>query len=109
MKVVLRIMRDTFQMTKDFAISIMAALDSKQSRDYQRHAENTVNNATTSIEYGTVKQDIKRGIENLNDEIRHFEDKPNKEATVERTLRNQALALKNTLDSYANLSNTYRD
>lgn len=109
MKVVLRIMRDTFQMSKDFAISMMAALNSDESKTYQHHTQNAVNNAITSVEYGTVKQDLKHGIENLNEKIRDFEEKPNKQAVVERTLKNQALALRNTLDSYANLSRTYRD
>lgn len=109
MKVVLRIMRDTYQMTKDFAVSMMASLNSEESQKYQHEVQNAVNNTITSLEYGTVKQDVKRGIENLNDEIREFEEKPNKEAVVERTLKNQAQALRNTLDSYANLSGVYRD
>lgn len=109
MKVVLRIMRDTWQMSKDFAMSIMASMNSDESQNFKHHTENAINNTITSIEYGTVKQDVKRGIENLNDEIRNFEEKPNKQAVVERTLKNQATALKNTLDSYANLSNTYKN
>jgi hypothetical protein len=109
MKVVLRIMRDTFQMTKDFALSITAAMNSKESQTYQREAQNAINNTITSLEYGTVKQDVKHGIERLNDKIRDFEEKPNKEAVVERTIKNQALALRNTLESYANLSKTYKE
>jgi hypothetical protein len=109
MKVVLRIMRDTYQMTKDFAVSMIATFNSPESQKYQHEVQNAVNNTITSLEYGTVKQDVKRGIENLNDEIRDFEEKPNKEAMVERTLKSQAQALRNTLDSYANLSNVYKD
>lgn len=108
-KVVLRIMRDTWQMAKDFAMSISANFNSQDSQEMQHQAQNAVNNTITSLEYGTVKQDVKRGIDNLNEKIRDFEEKPNKQAVVERTLRNQAMALKNTLDSYANLSNTYKD
>ena len=108
-KVVLRIMRDTYQMSKDFAIAMYKALTSQESKDYQRHLEASLDNTITSLEYGTVKQDIKRGIEHLNDEIMSFEQKPNKEAMIERMIRNNAHALRNTLDSYANLSNTYKD
>lgn len=107
-KVVLRIMRDTMQMTKDFALSILAALRSEESQKYQQQLKSSVNNTITSLEYGTVKQDVKRGIEDLNGKIRDFEEKPNKEAVVERTLKNQAMALRNTLDSYANLSKSYK-
>lgn len=109
MKVVLRILRDTYQMSKDFALSMLAAMNSDESKDLQHQTQNAVNNTITSIEYGTVKQDVKRGIDNLNEKIRNFESKPNKDAVVERTLKEQALALRNTLDSYANLSRTYKD
>ena len=109
MKVVLRILRDTFQMSKDFALSLMAAFSSEESKTYQNNLKNSINNTITSIEYGTVRQDVKHGIERINDEIQNFEKKPNKEAIVERNLKSQAMALRNTLDSYANLSNVYKD
>ena len=109
MKVALRLMRDTFQMTKDFSVAILASIDSKKTQKITRGLENSVNNTITSIEYGTVEKDVKRGIEKLNDDIKDFEKKPNKEAVVERSLKNQAKALRNTLNSYANLSETYKD
>ena len=109
MKVVLRIMRDTYQMTKDFAVSFLATINSEESKQYQHQMQNAVNNTVTSFEYGTVKQDVKHGIDNLNKEIQEFEEKPNKQAMVERALKDQATALKNTLDSYANLSNVYKE
>jgi hypothetical protein len=109
MKVALRLMRDTFQMTKDFGIAILAGIDSKQTQKATREIENSVNNTITSLEYGTVEKDVKRVIEKLNDDIKDFEKKPNKEAIIEKNIKHQTTALRNTINSYANLSNTYKD
>jgi hypothetical protein len=106
-KIVLRILKDTFQMTKDFAQSFQQVLNSSQSLQYQAEVKNIVNNTITSLEYGTLKQDLQRSIKNLDRDIESYEKKPNKHLIVERNLKNQATALKNTIDSYANLSTSY--
>lgn len=105
----LRLMKDFYQLTKDFCEQTIAALGSPQSQEYQQKLSNTVNNTVTSLEYGTVKQDVQNGIKDLNKDIRDFERNPDKDKVVKQNLENKAKALKNTVEAFGTLHSAYRN
>ena len=104
-----RLMRDFFQLTKDFAGGILKALSSPKSQEYGEKLSNTVNNTITSLEYGTLKQDVKNNIEDLNKDIRNYERNPNKKAKTQKILADKAKALQNTVSSFGTLQGIYKE
>lgn len=102
-----RLMRDFFQLTKDFAVGTLAALSSPKSQEYGEKLSNTVNNTITSLEYGTLKQDVKNNIEDLNKDIKNYERSPNKKAKTQKILADKAKALQNTVSSFGTLQGVY--
>ncbi len=104
-----RLMRDFFQLTKDFAEETLRSLSSPKSQEYREKLSNNVSNTITSLEYGTFKQDIKNNIEDLNKDIKDFERSSNKEAKMQRALEDKAKALKNTISSFGTLQGVYKE
>lgn len=104
----LRLMKDFYQLTKDFCEQCMVALGSQQSEEYREKLSNTVNNTITSLEYGTVRQDVQNSIKDLNKDIKKFERNPNKDKIVKQNLENKAKALKNTVEAFGTLHSAYR-
>ncbi len=104
-----RLMRDFFQLTKDFAEEVLRSLSSPKSQEYRDKVSNTVSNTITSLEYGTFKQDIQNNIEDLNKDIKNYERSPNKEAKMQRSLQDKAKALQNTVSSFGTLQGVYKD
>jgi hypothetical protein len=104
-----RLMRDFFQLTKDFATGVLKALSSPKSQEYGEKLSNTVNNTITSLEYGTLKQDVKNNIEDLNKDIKDYERSPNKQARTQKALQDKAKALQNTISSFGTLQGVYKE
>ncbi len=104
-----RLMRDFFQLTKDFCVDVVAGLNSNKTQEYGEKLSNTVNNTITSLEYGTLKHDIENNIEDLNKDIKNFERSENKEAKIQRALEDKAKALKNTVSAFGTLQGVYKD
>lgn len=105
----MRLMQNFFQLSKDFGNETLKALGSKQAEEYKENLANSVQNTITSVEYGTVKQDVSNGIERLNKEIKDYEHHPeNKGRKLERVIQTQAKALENTVKSYGSLSDVYK-
>ncbi|MCE2928365.1 MAG: MlaD family protein [Candidatus Caenarcaniphilales bacterium] len=109
LKHTLRITRDFFQMSKDFSNDVYHLVSSKESESNKEKIENAVQNTVTSIEYGTVQNDIKNQMHHLNKEIKELEKNPNKKRKAEKEMENQAKALKNTLSSFGSLADVYRE
>lgn len=108
LKSTMRLMRDFFQMTKDFGIGLYAALSSQESKEYSKTVINEMENTITSLEYGTIKKDVEQGIVKLNNDIKHFEENPSNKVKAEKMLKEKAKALENTVRTYGTLSNAYK-
>jgi ABC-type transporter Mla subunit MlaD len=103
-----RLMLDMFQMTKDFAIESMHAMNTPQADNFKTDLENQVKNAITSVEYGTVKKDVENEVLTLNRQIRNTELDPTKNDDMSKAIKNQAKALDNTIKSLSNVSDVYK-
>jgi hypothetical protein len=103
-----RLMRDFFQLSKDWAIDTSRALNSSRVQEYQENVALALENTVTSFEYGTVKQDIKNSINRLNHDLKEIEQQPNKAAKAQRAMENQAKALQNTVKTYGSLADVYK-
>jgi len=109
LKHTLRVMRDFLQLGKDFSMNFYEALNSRKSLEYQEKLENSVKNTVTSLEYGTVKHDVKNSIKDLNDQIHDFEEDPNRQQKVERDVKNKMAALRNTIGTFGSLAEVYNE
>ena len=103
-----RLIRNFFQLSKDWANDMFRVIQSPESKQYQENVAVTLENTVTSFEYGTVKQDIKNSINDLNKEIRAYEKQPNKAAKTQRVLESKAQALKNTVKTFGSLADVYK-
>lgn len=103
-----RLMLDMFQMTKDFAIAGIQAISTPQADSYKSDLSNQVKNAITSVEYGTVKNDVSNEVRTLNRQIRNTELDPTKNDDLAKAIKHQAKALENTVKSMANVSDVYK-
>ncbi len=103
-----RLMLDTFQLTKDFAVETMQAMSSPQADNFKSDLSNQVKNAITSVEYGTVKKDVENEVRTLNHQIRNTELDPTKNDDMAKAIKNQAKALENTIKSLSNVSDVYK-
>lgn len=103
-----RLMRNFFQLTKDWANDLYHTINTSKSKEYQENVTIALENTVTSIEYGTVKQDIKNSINTLNHDIREYEKKPDKAAKTQRMLETKAQALKNTVSTFGSLADVYK-
>jgi hypothetical protein len=108
MKNTTRLMRDFFQLTKDWAMDTSRALNSSNVNEYQENVALALENTVTSFEYGTVKQDIKNSISRLNQDLKEIEQQPNKAVKAQRIIENQAKALQNTVKTYGSLADVYK-
>lgn len=108
MKNSMRLVRNFAQLTKDWANDIFRAINSPQSKTYQENLSLAIENTVTSVEYGTIKQDIKNSISSLNADIKNFEQKPDKAAKTQRMLESKAKALKNTVKTFGSLADVYK-
>ncbi|MDA0772863.1 MAG: MlaD family protein [Cyanobacteria bacterium] len=104
----MRLMRDFFQMTKDSSMTMLKAFNSEKSERYREEVSNRVNNTITSLEYGTVKADVRNQIHELNKEIKDFEAGVDKEAQIEKAIQHSAQALSNTINSFGTLQSIYK-
>lgn len=105
-----RLLLDTLQLTKDFANESIAYLNRQETLDYKAKLEESVQNTVTSIEYGLVQDDIKKGIKDINNKIRDVEkDKEENPNSFKDALADQIEALKNTLSSFNTVSDVYKD
>lgn len=108
LKHALKIIRDFLQLTKDFCNDIYNILSSKKAEENKDKLENTIRNTITSIEYGTIKQDVSSNIEHLNKEIKEMEKNPNKKKKVQNKIEDSAKALSNTIKTFGSLSDAYK-
>lgn len=108
MKNILRIMKNFFQMSRDFAVEVYAAITSQQAVEYKDQVKNTVQNTITSLEYGTVKQDVQNSIKTLNKDIEKFERSPSRKKALEQNLKNKAKTIENMVNSLGSLSDVYK-
>ncbi len=108
LKSTMRLMRDFFQMSKDFGVAVFAALTSKQTQEYGQQVISEMENTITSLEYGTVKKDVEQSIIKLNQDIKHFEENPSNKVKAQKMLKNKAKALENTVRTYGALSEAYK-
>ncbi len=103
-----RLMLDIFQLTKDFAVEGLRAMNTEQASSYKSDLENQVKNAITSVEYGTVKKDVEHEVKHLNRSIRNTELDPTKNDDLQKAVKHQAKALENTIKSLSNVSDIYK-
>ena len=103
-----RLMRNFFQLSKDWANDVWRMVNSREAKEYQENLAITLENTVTSFEYGTVKQDVKNSIEDLNKEIKKYEKQPDKAAKTQRVLESKANALKNTVKTFGSLADVYK-
>lgn len=104
----MRLMRDFFQMSKDSSIKALKAFNSEESQRYREEVSNNINNTITSLEYGTIKSDVKNKIHDLNQEIKDHERGTNKEAEMQRIIEDKTQALKNTINTFGTLQDIYK-
>lgn len=103
-----RLMRNFFQLSKDWANDIWRTINSQESKDHQENLALAIENTVTSFEYGTVKQDVKNSINKLNTDIKQFEKQPDKAAKAQRALESKANALRNTVKTFGSLADVYK-
>lgn len=103
--------RDFLQLSKDFATASYQAINSKKNTELREDLTNNVQNTITSLEYGTLKNDVQQDIKELNKKIKKFESRPakEKEKQLQKTIETQAQALKKTTKTYGTLSDPYKD
>jgi hypothetical protein len=104
----MRLMQNFFQLSKDFANETLRALDSNQTQEYKDEIANGVKNTITSIEYGTLEQDLRNGVKRINKDIKDYEAKPDKGLEIQKAVQNQTKALRNTVESYGSLADVYK-
>lgn len=103
------LMMDLLQMTKDFAQESMKLIAETDHHEYKAKLESSVKNAITSLEYGTIENDIKNEIKQLNRRIKDAEKDPAKTYKAKQAVRDQMKALEKTLSSLANVSEVYKE
>jgi hypothetical protein len=108
-KYAVNLFRDFLQLSKDFAEMGVRALSSRDSNEYRENIEHNVQNTITSLEYGTLRQDIEHEIKDLNKSIKKFESRSpgDKEKDARKALESQVAALKKTTKTFGTLSDPY--
>lgn len=108
-KYALNLFRDFLQMSKDFGEMGLRQLTSRDSNEYRENLGHNVQNTITSLEYGTLKQDIEQNIKDLNKDIKKFESRSNKdkEEQAKKVMQNQIEALRKTAKTFGTLSDPY--
>lgn len=104
----MRLMRDFFQMSIDSAQRMLASLNSDEHKRYRDEITNAVNNTVTSLEYGTVKNDLKNKIHDLNRDIKKYEAGVDRETEMKEMINDKAQALSNTIKSFGTLQGIYK-
>lgn len=103
------LMLDVLQITKDFAVASIKMITSPQSKKYAKDAQRTIKDITTSIEFGTVKDDLKVQLSKANQMIEGAESKGGIIGYKEkRALMNQVKAARNTLESLSGATDYYK-
>ena len=103
-----RLMLDIFQLSKDFGTDIYNMLSSKEASDYRDENLNSLNNAITSLEYGTLKTDVRSGIDKLNERIEKAAKHSEGDAYRKKQAAERYEAIENTVETLGGISNSYR-
>lgn len=107
----LGLVRDFLQLSKDFATMGYEAINSKKNIEFREDLSNNVQNTITSLEYGTLKNDVEQDIKELNRDIKKYESRSakEKEQELKKTIETQAQALQKTTKTYGSLSDPYKE
>lgn len=103
-----RLMLDFMQLSKDYANDFIKVMSSDDALKYQHEIQNSLTNVISSVEYGTVEQDLKQQISSLNKKLKQAERKDPHNIKTKMALLNQLDALKNTLSALNTASDVYK-
>ncbi len=104
-----RLLLDSLQMTKDFANQTVDYLSSNEATTARENISESAQGAIRSVEYGFVKDDLKKGIKEINKEIKDLEEeKEENPEKAKKEMADQLKAINNTLSSLKPISDVYK-
>lgn len=105
-----RLAMDMFQMGKDFASQTVQFMNDPKTHAYKDKIQSQLNYLKTSIEKGTVKEDLQQEINKLNKTIQELEsgEKEFLKDSDKQALINKLEATKNTLKTLGSMTDNYK-
>lgn len=103
------LMFDFFVLGKEFAIDTYNMITSEKTVSYAEELENSLQNTIASIEHGTLQDDVKNQINELNEKVKDSETDPRIRAKRKQEMHNQINALKHNLGTMMTVSDQYKD